>query len=132
MKNFILGTLTLAILSVGLSIAFAQLQGKAGNFVLKNESEKVMSSLISTKYESHEYATAGADTALSLQAGAFATVQRAHFLILRFDAPISVKFNNIANDSISMTTGESPFIFNALEFTDLFITGAANVKVIIQ
>jgi len=71
----------------------------------------------------------------SNQANLFDDRTYANYVSIRTDATISVKFNSTDDDSITITTGDSPFVIDFLEVLNIFITnssgGTASVQVIL-
>jgi len=135
-RNFI--AILISVLALTSGVGYAAFQGKSGDFVTKNEMEKVLAALMSDEYENKEFVLPPASTDYDLKVNqtAFDTTKlpRAHYISIRTDADISIKINSVSNDSISIGPGESPFQINKLEVSNIFLssTPGANVKILLQ
>ena len=84
-------------------------------------------SVVST-YESIAFKITGAqsDYSLATEQGSFKTPRNQ--VMLKTDAPITIKFNSTSNDGFAMLTSEEK-IFDNMEFTDIFITTAGDTHI---
>jgi hypothetical protein len=85
-------------------------------------------------YENAEFTVNGVtDQNVTTAQGLFDVVTKAHYVEIRTDAAISVKFNSTSNDAISISTTDSPYKMSVLAVENIFLTsvGSANVKVFI-
>lgn len=120
------------------SIVYAQIDGKNGEYVKNNEANRVMSTFVTTQYGNKEFALPPAASDYDVQANQSlfnaTTFTRAHYVSIRTDATITVKFNSVGNDAITITAAESPFQNSRLEYTNIFLssTPGANVKIWVQ
>jgi len=111
--------------------------GKADMGNVHEEASRVVASQMKKDYESKEWAIGGGGVAdYDFKAGqsAFVKFPRAHNVIVRTSADISIKFNAASEDAITITAGEGAFSIGSLEVTNIFFTsaGAANVKVVLS
>lgn len=89
---------------------------------------------LSSKYESKEFTVATATTDYDVKTWESAFTEHKHFAycVIRTDQTISVKFNDTDNDSITITSSDSPKAFN-LAISNVYITNAsgslANIKI---
>jgi len=111
----------------------SDIKGKVGLGVLPEEAARVQASLLKDDYESHEFTVPGGglvDSNLTVSAPtAFATILRAHTVIIRTTANISFRFNSVARPAVSLSVGEASFSINALEVSALFLTAPAGAQI---
>lgn len=103
----------------------AEIIGKSGMGNIGDEAAKVQASLLKADYEHHTVtlvAPAANVNLTTLAPTAFATVIRAHTVIIRCDADITVRFNNAANHAIPVSAAEGGFTTNTLEINSIFVT----------
>lgn len=130
----------LSIVAVGILLTVGSvwaIDGKNGDFRLSNEADRVLGTMVTSQYRNREFALPGGASDYDLQANQSvfdATFTRAHYISIRTDADISIKFNSITNDAITIGPGESPFQIDRLEYNNVFLssTPGANVKIWVQ
>ena len=87
---------------------------------------------VGTAYDNAEFTVATGSTDVDKSA-IFSNVTLARYCEIRTDQTITVKLNLDTNDSITITSSDSPYVIDNLEITSLFISNAsgstANVKV---
>lgn len=100
------------------------------------EAERYLSTRVATVYESKE-AASGVVSAVNIRTIAgfttlFDTVKLAYRAIIRTDAAITIRFNAVGNDPISIAANDS-LDCDFLEIESIFVTaaGSANLKVIL-
>ena len=106
--------------------------GKNGLGNTQNEADLVQASLLKGDYEHHTLAPVAplVNAALSAQSpGAFGVCVRAHTVIIRTNADITIRFNNAANHAIPISAAEGGLTTNTLEVTEIFITAPAGSTV---
>lgn len=108
--------------------------GKKDMGAIQNEADTVNASLLKDDYENYEFSPVAplVDESLKvIDAAAFATIERAHTIIIRSDVSISFKFNSAAKSAISLSAVEGVFTSNTLEVSNIFFTApaGANIKV---
>lgn len=111
----------------------AEIKGKNGLGNLIEEASKVQASLLKDDYENHEFTAPGGglvDSSLVVSSPtAFATIVRAHTVIIRTTANISFKFNSTGRPAISLSAAEASFSINALEVSAIFFTAPAGAQI---
>jgi len=83
---------------------------------------------INTSYDNAEFDLATGQTDYDVSAGqanAFNNIEIARYICIRTNETITLKCNAITNNSITITSSDSPFVINTLEVTNLFITNAS-------
>lgn len=136
-ENRIFGVLIALLLAVGVSIGVvkAEIDGKAEHGNWGNEANRIQASRIKNNYESHEFACAGADQDFKVTQSAFRIdgtgVIRAHTITVRTDGDITIRFNSLTNDAISLSAAEATLTWNITEVTNIFFScgAGANLKV---
>ena len=87
---------------------------------------------VNTVYDNAEFTVANGLTDVD-KSSIFSNITTARYCEIRTDQTITVKLNAITNDSITITSSDSPYTFNDLEITTLYVTNAsgstANVKI---
>ncbi len=91
---------------------------------------------VNTSYDNAEFilATGQSDYDVGTnESSAFSNVTTARYCEIRTDQTITVKLNATTNDSITITSSDSPYVINNIETTNLYITNAsgstANIKI---
>lgn len=94
---------------------------------------------VNTSYENHEFTLATGQTNYDVGtsvSGAFDTITTARYFKIRTDQTITIKLNSTSNDSITITSSDSPYTIDTLEITNVYITNAsgstANIKIYIN
>jgi hypothetical protein len=126
MKN-----LLMAVVLLGLGMfASAQIDGNANSGVLVNDAHNAMAADKKVVYESKEFAV-GVVVNYDVKAGqsAFVLVPRAHNIVIRTSADITVRFNSAANDAVSISAAEGQLAWTHIEVTNIFITAPAGASI---
>jgi len=83
---------------------------------------------VQTSYDNAEFnlATGQSDYDVSAgQSNAFSNVTTARYISIRTDNEITVKCNSASNNSITVTSSDSPLIIDTLEVTNIYITNGS-------
>lgn len=93
-------------------------------------------SIVGEAYESKEFSVPNSTTDYNVktQQSAFSKFKHAQHVILRTDAPITVKFNKTTEDGITLDTDER-LVTDGVLITNIFITAAAGdaaVKILLS
>ena len=110
-----------------MSTATGKIIGKAGMGHVNEEAQTVLASSMKPVYESHEFSLPNGANGYDFKAqqNAFrATMPRAHAVLIRTSQNVKVRFNDNANDSITIFA-DTPFPYSALEMTNIFFDNAS-------
>ena len=101
-----------------------------------NPDSSLLSRPVNDVYDNAEFTLANGQTDYDVKVGesdAFNNIETATLIEIRTDKTITVKFNSTSNDSYTITSSDSPAVFDTLEVTNIFISNAsgntANIKV---
>lgn len=94
--------------------------------------------MVNTVYDNAEFTVANGTTDYDVSANeakAFNNVPLARYVSIRTDVTITVKFNATTNDSITITSSDSPLTLDVLEVSNIYISNAsgstANIKILL-
>ena len=91
---------------------------------------------VNTIYDNAEFTLATGQSDYDIgtnESDAFNNISTARYCEIRTDQTISIKLSSTSNDSITITSSDSPYIVNNIEITNLYITNASgstsNIKI---
>lgn len=94
------------------------------------------SQVLNTSYDNPEFTLATGQTDYDVsthESDAFSNITTARNVEIRTDQTITVKFNATTNNSITITSSDSPRTWSDIEVTNVYITNAsgstANIKI---
>ena len=117
--------------------ATGKIIGKEGTGNVHEEADNILAASMKPDYESKEFTVANGTNSKDVKAteGAFgAALPRAHSVLIRSDQNITIRFNDDANDDITVFA-DVEFPISTLEVTNIFIDNnsgnPAAVKIIL-